>query len=30
MSEMEQGVPKEPEIQEFLKNVKQVFMVMSG
>ena len=27
---MEQGVPKEPEIQEFLKNVKQVFMVMSG
>ena len=27
---MEQGVPKEPEIQEFLKSVKQVFMVMSG
>ena len=27
---MEQGVPKEPEIQEFLKGVKQVFMVMSG
>ena len=27
---MEQGVPKDPEIQEFLKGVKQVFMVMSG
>lgn len=27
---MEQGVPKEPEIQEFLKSVKRVFMVMSG
>ena len=30
MIHMEQGVEQEPEILEFLKGVKQVFMVMSG